>query len=126
DTAGLGVMTSQTTGRYLNAFFDTRSGLIGHDQRDVERLNYATKRVKRLSRVDGGTKERSAVDALRKVGRQRADLVDDPAVVRNRTGFVDSLVEQQFDVVKQETSAILGRHQVRGTSGRQVRRLRQD
>ena len=82
---------------------------------------------------------------LRVVGRERADLVDDPAIVRRprssrgspaacargdvtkTLGLANPLVQQQIDVVEQEPAAIVERDTARG--GRpagEVRRLRQN
>src|SRR5262245_63084662 len=63
----------------------------------------------RIGRVDGGPEVRSVVEALGVPRRQSAHLVDDPSVVGEGTGFVDSFVPQQIDVVQEEAPAIFER-----------------
>ena len=91
----------------------------------------------RLGRIDRDAQVGSVVDALRVPGVQRAQLVDDPAVVTARgarrrsgrsapagrdvpeaLGLVGAFVQQQLDVVEQELPALLAVEISRGVSPR--------
>ena len=94
-----------------------------------------------LRGVDGDSKMRSVLEALRVPRVQRAQLVDDPSLAPARRcrlsslsrsdvpeplRFVDTLVDEQIDVVEKEPGAFLGGDFVRQASFGELAGLLED
>src|SRR5690349_16264301 len=61
---------------------------IGGEEEGPDRIDQGTERFRR---IDGCPQARTALETLRVIRPERADLVDDPAIVSARARFVDAL-----------------------------------
>src|SRR4029453_3296577 len=82
--------------------------------------------LQRLSAIDGGAEVRSVLEAFGVPRAERAKLIDDPAIVRLCARLIDSLAQEELDVVNQETAALLERDGTRRVAGDDIARLGED
>src|SRR5262249_32303548 len=94
-----------------------------HLKKVFDRLS---KDAKRFRRVDCRPKVGSVLETLGVPRRERAQLIDDPSIVRHRACLVDPLAQQQIYIVKEKATPILQRDEPWRTAGGEIVCLRED
>src|SRR5215470_1714521 len=83
-------------------------------------------RWERVCGIDGCAEVGAVLEALREIRRERPELVDDPAIVGQRSVVVHALVDEDLDVVQEKPTPVLKRHDPRGSSRGEIVGLREN